>query len=487
MALKVKAARGVLWSFLEFGGGEGISFVVFLILARLVAPEDFGIVSLAGVFVSLAQVFLVQGFSDAVIQREDLTPDHCSTAFWSNVAIAAVFFVATVAGANLIAAAFGQPRLAEVLRWLSLVFVSTSLISIHQAVFKRELQFASFAMRALVGITLGGVVGVVMALQGYGVWALVGQQLTNGAASILVIWSTSEWRPRLRFSPRCFREMAGFTANVIGSNLVGFLYKKLDVFLIGFFFTAELLGYYYLVQRLLITMGLLTLSTVQSIVMPVLSRLQHDPGRFRYVFAQTIQLVHSLYLPVVLGIGLVASPLVPLLFGAKWQPSVLLTQIMSLNAFFAVFSFFSGPVLYAVGRPESHFRLSLAQVVVTAAVFLPMTYFGLTGVAISNALSTALVAPLHLYILRRDAGISPAAVLGGCRAPTLAGIAMAGAVLALKGEALAALSPMAALGVLVTTGAIVYFGVLALLAPDLVRRVIHLVESALARQPITAP
>jgi PST family polysaccharide transporter len=487
MALKVKAARGVLWSFLEFGGGEGISFVVFLILARLVAPEDFGVVSLAGVFVALVQVFLNQGFSDAVIQREELTPDHCSTAFWSNVAVAVTFFLLTLAGADLIAAAFGQPRLAPVLRWLSLVFVSTGLISIHQAVFKRELQFASFAMRALVGITAGGIVGVVMALHGYGVWSLVGQQLANGAASIIVLWSTSEWRPRLRFSPRCFREMAGFSANVIGSNLIGFLYKKLDVFLIGFFFSAELLGYYYLVQRLLMTMGLLTLSTVQSIVMPVLSRLQHDQGRFRYVFAQTIQLVHSVWLPVVLGMGLVASPLIPLLFGAKWQPSILLMEIMSLNAFFAVFSVFSGQVLYAAGRPESHFRLSLVQVVVTAAVFLPMTYFGLTGVAISNALATAIVAPLHLYILRRDTGIDPVAVLRGCRAPTLAAIAMAAAVLGLKGVALETLSPVAALTLLVTTGAAVYIGVLALLAPDLVRRVISLVESALGRQPITAP
>src|SRR4051794_31231265 len=126
MALKVKAARGVLWSFLEFGGGEGISFAVFLVLARLVTPEDFGVVSLAGVFVSLVvQVFLNQGFFDAVIQREHLTDEHCSTAFWANMAIAAAFLVATLIGADLLAQLFDQPRLAPVLRWLSLVSLST--------------------------------------------------------------------------------------------------------------------------------------------------------------------------------------------------------------------------------------------------------------------------------------------------------------------------------------------------------------------------
>jgi PST family polysaccharide transporter len=487
MVSKAKAARGVLWSFLEFGGGEGISFAVFLVLARLVAPEDFGVVSLAGVFVALVQVFLNQGFSDAVIQREELTRDHCSTAFWSNVAIACVFLVATLLGADLLAAAFGQPQLAPVLRWLSLVFVSTSLISIHQAVFKRELQFFSFAMRALVGITAGGAAGIVMALSGYGVWSLVGQQLVNGAASILVIWTTSAWRPQLRFSRRCFQDMAKFSGNVIGSNLVAFFYKRLDVFLIGFFFSAELLGYYYLVMRLITTMGLLTLSTVQSIVMPVLSRLQNDAHRFREVFATTIQLVHSVWLPVVLGIGLVASPAIGILFGAKWQPSVPIMEIVSLNAFTAVFSFFSGPVLYAAGRPESHLRLSLLQIVLTVAIFLPMTQFGLVGVAISNVLSTALVAPIHLYVLKRDTGIDPKTVLSGCRGATLAGLAMAAAVLILKGEAMATLSSGSALAVLVGIGGLVYLGILALLAPDLVRRVIGLLESARGRQAVTAP
>jgi O-antigen/teichoic acid export membrane protein len=487
MALRDKAARGVLWSFLEYGGGEGISFVVFLVLARLVAPEDFGIVSLAGVFVAFVQVFLVQGFADAVIQRRELTQDHVSTAFWANMAIAGAFFVATLAGADLIAAAFGQPRLAPVLRCLALVFVSTGLISIHQAVFKRELHFASFAIRALVGITAGGVAGTLMALAGYGVWALVGQQLVNGLASVVVIWATSDWRPRPRFSPACFRDMAGFSVNVIGSNLVGFAYKKLDVLLIGAFFDAAQLGYYYLVQRILITMGLVTLSTVQSIVMPVLSRLQDEKERFREVFATTIQLVHAVWLPMALGMGLVAAPLIPLLFGTKWQSSVPLMEIMSLTAFSAVFSFFSGPVLYAAGRPASHLKLSLAQVALTVAVFLPMTRFGIAGIAIFYALIFALVAPLHLWVLRRDAGIEPWSVVRRCAAPTLAGLAMAAAVLALKAEMHGALSPVVLLGALITLGALVYGGVLFLAAPDLVRRVVALIESAVGRRKLAAP
>jgi PST family polysaccharide transporter len=486
MAMKVKAARGVLWSFLEFGGGEGISFVVFLVLARLVTPDDFGIVAFAGVFVAFAQLFLVQGFSDAIVQRREIEPDHIYTAFWTNLAIATVFLIAIELGAGLLAEIFGQPRLAPVLRWLSLVFVSTALISTHQAVFRRELRFSSFALRALVGITLGGVVGVAMAFAGCGVWSLVGQQLTNGLASVIVIWATSDWHPHLRFSRRCFREMASFSANVIGSNLVGFLCKKTDVFLIGFFFAERQLGYYYLVQRILITMGLVTLAAVEAIVMPVLSRLQEDRGRFADTFATTLQLVQAVWMPAILGLGLIAPLLLPMLFGAQWRPSVPLLQVMTLTGFTTVFSYFSGKVLYAAGRPDANLRLSLLQVMITVAIYLPATRFGLIGVAAAfTAVSTAVI-PFHLWMLHRAAGIDPFAVLMRSVAPAIATVAMIAGLGLMSHGPFDQLPPIAALAAMVVCGAVIYGAVLTALAPGLVRTMIELVESALGRSPLAA-
>src|SRR6516162_8535217 len=129
MALKAKAARGALWTLTEYGGGEGISFLIFLVLARILAPADFGLLGLAQVFVSFVQVFLVQGFADAVIQRQELSPDHSSTAFWTNVVIAVVFWLLIVAGAGSIATLFHKPDLVPVLRVLASVPIATALIS----------------------------------------------------------------------------------------------------------------------------------------------------------------------------------------------------------------------------------------------------------------------------------------------------------------------------------------------------------------------
>jgi PST family polysaccharide transporter len=487
MALRIKAARGVLWSLLEYGGGEGISLLVFLALARLLAPESFGIIALAGVFVAFVQVFLVQGFMDAVIQREALDDDHLDTAFWSNQAIAGGFFVLAQLAAGPAAAAFGKPLLADVLRWLSLVFISTALISIHQAVLKRELRFAAFAMRAIVGITTGGVVGIVMALAGCGVWSLVGQQLANGAVSVVVLWSSSTWRPRLRFSAAAFDDMARFSAHVIGSNLVGFLYKKLDVFVVGFFLDPKQLGYYYLVQRLLVTTGLVTLSTVQSIVMPVLSRLQSEPARFRQVYGATVEIVHAVFLPAVVGLGAVGSVVIPSVFGEPWRPAVPVFEIMCLVGFTQALTFFSGPALCAVGRPAAYLRLSLLQVALTAAVFLPATRLGLHGVAAAYAAVSALVIPFHLYVLRRHAGIDPADLLWRCVPSALGGIALVVAVEAAELRLVDDWPPLLQSAALVVIGAAAYVLTLTVAAPGFVREVLALLIAALGRRGATPP
>jgi O-antigen/teichoic acid export membrane protein len=487
MALKIKAARGVLWSLLEYGGGEGISLIVFLALARLLTPDSFGIVALAGVFVAFVQVFLVQGFMDAVIQREELRADHLDTAFWSNQAIAGGFFLLTQVAAGPAAAAFGKPFLEDVLRWLSLVFISTALISIHQAVLKRELRFAAFAVRAIIGVTTGGIVGIAMAMMGCGVWSLVGQQLANGAASVVVMWSTSDWRPRRRFSVAAFDDMGRFAAHVIGSNLVGFLYRKLDVLLVGFFLDPRQLGYYYLVQRLLTTTGLITLSAVQSIVMPVLSRLQGEPARFRQMYSTTVQIVHAVYLPAVVGLGAVGSVLIPFVFGEQWRPAVPLVEIMCLGGFTQALTCFSGPALWAAGRPQAYLRLSVVQVALTAAVFLPATQLGVNGVAAAYTAVTVLIIPFHLYVLQRHAGVDPIDLLKRCLPSAVAGLALILAVEAAELRLIDDWPPLLQSMALPLIGAAAYILTLTVAAPALVREVLELLVAALDRRGATPP
>jgi O-antigen/teichoic acid export membrane protein len=479
--LKDKAARGALWTLVEYGGGEGISFVVFLILARVVAPADFGLISLALVFVAFVQMFVVQGFADAVVQREDLEPDHCTTAFWTNVAIAVIFFAAILGCADWIAAIFHEPKLALVLRSLAVLPIGTALISIHRAVFRRRLDFSTFAKRAVIGVGAGGIVGVALALNGFGVWSLVFQQLTNAAASVVVFWWGSDWRPSWRFSPRCFREMAHFSGSVMGSNLVTFIGKKADVSLIGYFFTTEQLGYYYLVQRLLLTMGLVTQSTVQSIVMPVLSRVQNDRPRFREIFTRSVELLNAVWLPLALGLGAVASLAVPIVFGEQWLPSVPLLEIMALCGFTDAYYSNSAPALAAAGRPQAYLKLSVLQALIVVALLLPGTQFGLVGVVVAEVVVAVVIIPFHLIVLKREAGIEGLALFRRSAPSTAAAIVMAATVLLLRAPIAAALPPWGALVATVLLGVVVYAAGLAALAWRLVRQMGELLTMAVRR------
>src|SRR5262249_10256900 len=161
---------------------------------------------------------------------------HASTAFWTNLAISGVFVLLTLVFAEPIASLFHEPGLAPVLRWLAPLPLGTALVSIHQAMFRRRLEFSAFAKRAVLGVGAGGVVGIACALAGLGVWSLVAQQLTNAVVSVVVIWVNCPWRPSLRFSRRRLAELAAFALSVMGSNLVNFVFRKTDVALIGYFF-----------------------------------------------------------------------------------------------------------------------------------------------------------------------------------------------------------------------------------------------------------
>ncbi|MBV8650475.1 MAG: oligosaccharide flippase family protein, partial [Alphaproteobacteria bacterium] len=353
--------------------------------------------------------------------------------------------------------------------------------SIHQAVFKRRLDFANFAKRAVLGVGTGGIVGITFALAGAGVWSLVAQQLTNAAVSVVVIWWNCDWRPSFRFSPRCFRDMAKFSVSIMGNNLVTFIYRKSDVTLIGYFFDTHQLGYYYLVQRLVLTMGLVTQSTIQSIVMPVLSRVQKDPTRFRQIFARTVEFLNAIWLPLALGAGLVASLLLPVVFGAKWLPSVRLLEIYSLVGFTDAFTLYSAPALTAAGRPHAYLKLSVIQVIIGVALLLPATQLGLRGIVAADVAIAAAIIPFHLAVLRREAGTDPVALIKRCLPAIAAALVMALAVLAIKTTLVETLPPVAALILAIVTGAAVYGLALALLAPAFIRQIIDLLVATLGR------
>lgn len=483
MQLQRAAARGLLWTIVEYGGAEGLTFAVFLVLARMVGPAEFGLVSLALVSVTFVQSILDRGIGEAVIQRAELDDVFSSTAFWCNLAFGALAALLLLGLSEPLALLFREPGLAAILRVLAILPVATALIGIHAALLRRRLQFTDFAKRAAIATAGGGAVGIACALLGCGLWSLVAQQVTAAILSVAVIWRASGWTPRLQYSMAAQREILRFGASVLGSNLVTFLYKRADVWLIGYAFGAEELGYYTVMQRVLMTLALVTQSASQAILTPVLARLQHDKVQFRATFERAIQLINAVWAPLAFGAGAVAPLLVPLAFGPRWQPAAPLLEIMSFCAFTEAYTLYSSAALTASGQPAIALRLAVIRLALTVAVLVPATGFGLRGMACGFVLAAALAVPVHLVALKRAGMVAPAALLRRCIRASLAAVALGIAVSLLTPVLTAALPGGLALTALVGIGGVIYGALLLLLDGKLVRETVALVGAALGAAP----
>jgi O-antigen/teichoic acid export membrane protein len=427
--MREEAARSTFWSVMELAGGQGLSFIVFLILARILRPEDYGVVTLAYVVVTIPSVILVQGFADALVQRPEINDAHVSTALWCNLAIAAAFVAATFALADAAAKLAGEPMLAPVLRALSPHFLFTAAVSVPSAIYRRRMHFRTFAIRTVAGGVVGGALGIAMAVTGWGVWALVANQLCQGAVSVVVIWWGFAW-PGLRFSGRAFKDLYGFSAEVMLASFVGYAASQVDKLAIGLFLGAHALGSYYLAMRLFNMAGDLTHNRINEVSLPVLSRMQDDPGRFGSTYVSLVWMSTAAWFPLVAGLGLIGPLLVPTVFGPQWAEAAALTRVLAFMCFTCPLVHHTGRALLAVGRADVWRTLCLLQLIVSAVVYAAAARFGLLAVGAAFAALFLMAAPFHFVALRRFTGVRPWGVVRATLSVYAAGAIMVPVVLA---------------------------------------------------------
>jgi O-antigen/teichoic acid export membrane protein len=430
--LQRRVARGLTWTVIHTWGGQALSLVVFVILARLLTPADFGLVALAAVFVALAQLIVDQGLGDAIVQRREVTPSHVDTAFWVALATGAVLTVVAYLLAAPIGAAVSQPELVPVLQVLSVTFVLSALTSIPIALLTRQLAFRLLAIRAIVAIVVGGVVGIGMALAGAGVWALVGQQLASAAISVVLLWAVTDWRPGLRASRQEFGELFGFGIRVVGSDILGFISRNADNFLIGVFLGTIPLGIYAVGYRILDTSQRLLINVARKITFPAFSRLQHDPERMRRAYLRSTRAASVLIVPGYVGLALVAPELVLTLFGSQWREAGPVAAILFAGGPVLGLQAFSGSLLYAAGRPDVVLRFRVITTVANVAGFAAAVSFGIGAVALAFTLRGYLLLPLLLAWTRRATGVTAADHARAVRGTLLATAVMAAVLLLLK-------------------------------------------------------
>lgn len=328
--IKKQTITGFIWRFLQNSCSEIINFIVSIVLARILSPNDYGIIAMITVFTNIALVFFNTGFSSAIVQRKDLTEKDVDTIFYSGLFVSAVLYFILFCGAGYISQFYSQPELVSLVRVYSLIILIASSYSVQQALVQREMQFRKSFYMSMSGAIVHGIVGVVLAYLGFGVWAIVYSTLAHYLVCALVMWVLVEWKPRFIFSSDSLRQTLPFSLKILASNLINALFNNIRSLIIGRCYSSEQLAYYnkgYQFPTLLMNQidGACT-----SVMFSSLSKFQDNWESGLKVLRRELRTVYFICAPVLLGLCAISKPMIIVLLTEKWIESVPFVQLVSI-------------------------------------------------------------------------------------------------------------------------------------------------------------
>jgi PST family polysaccharide transporter len=460
------AITGFLWTFCQQVGGQVISFVVFVVLARLLVPEDFGLVAMANVTVAFLTLFTGAALTSALVQRPEIDAAHLDTMFWTVVGLSILLGAGAWLFATDIARFFNEPGLQPILRWLSLCLPLSALQQVQVSLLRRELNFKSIELRLLISQPIAGVIGISFALLGFGVWSLVARLITSAAIQTLVMWFTVKWRPRRLFSVPHFRELFSFGINVSGANFVAFMSRRLDVFLIGYALGAGPLGIYTIAKRLVVLLVELIGGTIEHVAWPIFSRIQQDQRKVVIAFHKATHYVSLMAFPVFAGIGILAESIVPTVFGDQWGPSAQLMRVLALVGLVQAVLNFHETLMVGMGRPDLKLRLQAMLAVANLIVFFVAIRFGLFAVTVGYAIVAISLTPIWIITIRSLVSLDLKRYLKNYSSAGIGTLVMTVCVLVLNHFIRLEHATLSLLMIQVLVGALAYFMVIALLEKE---------------------
>jgi O-antigen/teichoic acid export membrane protein len=463
--LRQKTTHGVAWTTVDAVGSRLITTIVFVLLARLLEPADFGLLALSLVFVAFARLLVDQGFSAAIVQRAELTKGHLDTAFWTSI-VAGLFMAALLCLLSRpLASVLEVPRLAPVLQALSAVVVLGAPSSTAVAVLRRSFGFRNLAFRRLLGASAGGVAGVGAALYGMQVWSLVIQALVQAITSTITLWTVTPYRPGICVSRDHLSDLFTYSNKVIGIGIVNFASRRSDDLLIGAVLGPTALGLYSVAYRLLTILTEILTETVERVAFPAFSQLQTNLPRLRRAYHMSLRTSVAITAPVYLATAVLAPQAIVTFFGTRWEPAVPVMQVLALGGFAQAVVAPNNTLLLSVGRARTALYLSTATAVVNILGFLVAVQFGILAVAVAFSLRAYLLAPLSVWPVNRILGISWRQWIRPLMPPVFSALVASGMVLAIRRWALDGLPPPAGLALAGLAMAVIYLALLRLSSP----------------------
>jgi O-antigen/teichoic acid export membrane protein len=382
--LKEKAVIGVIWSFFEQLLRRGVSILVTLLLARFLVPEDFGLLAIVTVFITIATSLMESGIKEAVIRKLDADNDYFSTAFYTNLMLASLAYGLLFVAAPYIASFYEDTRLTLLLRVAGVVVLINAFQSIQIALLSRDLNF-KLQMKAMVPAAIvSGLVAVVLAYQGAGVWALITQTLLNALLIVAVYWWIQSWRPLRVFDVEALKEMYGFGYKLFLSNLLKHISKNLYVLVIAKLFSAQVAGQYFFADRIKSMVVDQLVTSIQKVTYPALSTLQNDNIRLKANYRKVLQTTTFLLFPVVLMLAALSEPLFQVLFPPRWLPAALYLQLMCLVVILYPLHSINMNILKVKGRSDLFLGITLFKNITMLSILFVSYRYGVVGILVGK-------------------------------------------------------------------------------------------------------
>lgn len=402
--IKRKTTDGLIWNSMQKFASKGLQLLFSILIARILMPEDYGIIAIANLVISLSDVLIDSGFSKALIRKKEKNEKDYATVFWFNMAVsvsiyAIVFFIAPFIGRY-----YESEILTTVIRIISITLVVNALCGIQSLRLIIEMDFRKLAVLETTAMAIGGIVAFVLALYGASVWALVAQTLVGASARTLLIWFYSKWKPSFSFSPATAKQFFSFGSRLLLSDFLGRIYSAVFTLTIGKRFSPEQLGLYGKADAFSSAPSSFIMGPIGSVSFPAVSEIQSEEERMRRNYLAMVSLTSMVVCPVFLGLIAVAKPLVPVLLTETWCEMIPFFQILSISCLFSAFSVIPQNYLLIAGESRSILIIQIITRITGLVLLIPLSAVSLKAVCWDIVIISAFSLSLTLFYLKKKAG-----------------------------------------------------------------------------------
>ena len=392
-----KVISGLLWKFSERMAAQIVTFIVTIILARMIAPEDYGAIALITIFITIANVFVVSGFGNALIQKKDADDIDCSSVFYFNIVFSVLIYFIIFLIAPYVAKFYNMDILKPLLRILALKVVLAGVNSIQQAYVSKKMMFRKFFLSTLIGTIVSAFVGVGLAIYGAGVWALVAQQLSNALLDTVILWITVKWRPILKFDFGRVIGLISYGWKILATNLINAIYDNLKNLIIGKKYSSVDLAYYSKGKQFPELFVTNINSAIGSVLFPAMALIQDDKERLKESIRKSIMLSSFIMLPLMAGLFVLADDVVTLLLTDTWSFCVPYLRIACIYLSTYPINTANLQALNAIGRSDYYLKLEVIKRSIGIILILITMNYGVFWIASSDILVTIFAIIINTY------------------------------------------------------------------------------------------